>query len=174
MDPYLGEIKLWAINFAPKGWALCDGSLLNVAQNQALFSLLGTHYGGNGSTTFALPDLRGRVPVNNGSMQFGTQGGEETVTLAANQVPQHTHQVGVYANPGNKSGANAHHIASAVTRDTPPENANLYAPAAGATKVALNTATVGPAGLSAGHNNMQPYLALNYYIATTGIYPPRN
>jgi microcystin-dependent protein len=176
MDPYIGEIKLWAINFAPQGWALCNGALLNIQQNVALYSLLGTYYGGDGVKTFALPDLRGRVPVGiqPGGPAIGNKGGEETVALATAQVPPHTHSVNVYANAGNQTNGLGHHIAAAVLRTT-PTGVNLYGASVPATNIALAAATVSSSGTApaAGHNNIQPYLALNYYIATTGVYPPR-
>jgi microcystin-dependent protein len=170
MDPYLGEIKLWALNYAPQGWALCNGALLSIQSNTALYSLLGTQYGGDGVRTFALPDLRGRVPVANGNVKVGATGGEETVTLTAQQMPQHTHPVNVYPNAADKGPGLGSHIAAPVTKTTPTTNLNLYA-AASANQVALNPATVSTAGSGATHDNMQPWLALNYYIATVGVYP---
>ena len=171
MEPYLGEIKLMAINFEPRGWALCDGRLLPIAQNQALYSLLNTFYGGDGRTNFALPDLRGRVPVHIGKNQVGAKGGSETVTLTVHQLPPHTHNVAVLPNAGNQVGGLNHHIAAAVTRDDPPQNVNLYAVAN--PNVPLNPDTVNSMGGGSAHNNMQPYLALNYFIATQGIYLQR-
>jgi microcystin-dependent protein len=173
MDSYLGEIKLWALTYAPKGWAFCNGALLNITSNQALFSLLNTYYGGDGKTTFALPDLRGRVPIGaTPAAKVGTQAGSETVTLTAAQVPPHSHSVNIYPNAGDQAGGLNHHIAAAVTSVAPVTNVNLYAPAS-ANTVALDPATVGTSGGSGAHNNMQPYLALNYFICTSGIYPPR-
>lgn len=173
MDPYLGEIKLWPLTYAPEGWALCNGAILPISGNEALFSLLSTYYGGNGTTTFALPDLRGRVPVSAGTtMNIGTKGGSETVTLTAQQVPPHGHAVNVYADAGNKLFGLAYHIAAAVTPTTFTTNVNLYA-AAGSNTVALDPATVSASGTDAAHDNMQPWLALNYFICTNGIYPTR-
>ncbi len=171
MEPYLGEIRLMAISFAPQGWMPCDGRLMSIRQWTALFSLLGTNYGGDGIQTFALPDLRGRVPVHNGAQTVGTAGGSEGVALTSGQVPAHTHQVAVFQNPGDKAGGLGHYIAGGVTAGTSPQNVNLYA-AASANQVALDPATVSFAGTSAPHNNMQPYLALNYFIAAQGYYPP--
>lgn len=167
MDPILGEIKLFAIKTLPAGWLPCDGRLIQIQQNQALYSLLGTYYGGDGRTTFALPDLRGRVPVAHGNAQIGVSGGTETVTLSPGQVPPHTHNVFVYAAAGDQASGLGQHIAA-------PANSNnkLYGAAAGA--VALNPATVDTQGGSGNHNNMQPFLALNYYIATAGTFPQRN
>lgn len=169
MDPILGEIKLFAIKTLPAGWLPCDGRLMQIQQNQALFSLLNTYYGGNGSTTFALPDLRGRVPVAHGNAQIGISGGTETVTLSPGQVPPHTHYVNVSTAEGDQANGLGHHIAA-------PDNSNnhLYVATAGASTVALNPATVDTQGGSGNHNNMQPFLALNYYIATKGVFPQRN
>jgi microcystin-dependent protein len=172
MDPYIGEIKLWALTYAPQGWALCDGSLLSITGNQALYSLLSTSYGGDGVRTFALPDLRGRVPVANGYVKLGTKGGEETVTLTAQQMAQHNHPVNVYPNAADKGAGLGSHVAAAVTKTSPATALNLYA-AGNANQVALNSLTVGQAGSGAAHDNMQPWLALNYYIATVGVYPSR-
>lgn len=172
MDPYLGEIKLWPLTYAPQGWALCNGAILPISGNQALASLLGTYYGGDGKTTFALPDLRGRVPVSAGTtMKVGTKGGSETVTLTAQQAPPHSHAVNVYANAGNKANGLYNHIAASVTSTAPTADVNLYA-AADANTVALDPATVSTVG-GAAHDNMQPWLALNYFICTDGIYPTR-
>lgn len=178
MDSYLGEVKLWALNFAPKGWHLCDGTLMPVAQNQALFSLLNNYYGGDGRTNFALPDLRGRVPVATGhnsqtgaNPQLGDKGGTETTTLTQQQTPPHNHAVNVRGDNGNQAGGLNRHIAAAVA-STPPGGAiPLYA--SDGASVALAPETVGIEGGGQAHNNMQPYLALNYYICTNGVYPPR-
>ncbi|CAD6875576.1 phage tail protein [Methylomonas fluvii] len=167
MDPILGEIKLFAINIVPKGWAPCNGTLLPIAQNQALYSLLGTYYGGDGRNTFALPDLRGRVPVATVGEQPGASGGTEIVTLTAAQVPPHTHEINVSTAAGDQTNAIGHHIAA------PANNNNLYIAATGASTIALDPATVDTQGGNGNHNNMQPFLTLNYYIATAGVYPQR-
>lgn len=177
MESILGEIKLWALNYTPKGWHLCDGSLLPIQSNAALYSLLGTAYGGDGRTTFGLPDLRGRVPVGTGTnngIQYtrGQQAGVENVTLVAAEMPQHSHGVNAYNGNGNANGGLNHHIAAPVTQVEPITNVNLYAPVGGAT-VALAPASVSTEGGGQAHSNMQPYLALNYYICTTGVYPQR-
>lgn len=168
MDPFLGEIKLFAITFVPKGWHLCDGALLPIAQNQALFALLGTQYGGNGVSTFGLPDLRGRVPVASVPGRNGVISGSEAVTLIPSEVPPHTHGVNVFTAAGNQSNPLGRHIAA------PANSQNLYAAAAGARKVALDPSTVSNACTAGNHDNMQPYLVLNYYIATNGVFPQRN
>ena len=167
MDPFLGEIRLVPFAFAPKGWALCGGQLLPINQNQALFALLGTTYGGNGQTTFALPDLRGRVPLGAGenpagsNYQLGSAGGQETVKLAVAQLASHSHPV--RANNG-----------SATTKD--PTNA---VPARGGAYAAtqnakMNTVMLGKSGGGQSHENRQPYLSLNYIIALEGIFPSQN
>lgn len=176
MDPFLGEIRIFPLDFAPYGWALCDGSLLPVNQNFALYSLIGNFYGGTINVNFNLPDLRGRAAVHFGNtVQVGTKGGEETVTLTAAQVPQHIHQVAVADTPGKNSGAKAHHVAQAVVPNTTPaQPANLYTNASNpAAMVAIHPATVGAAGGYTGHDNMQPCLVMGYFIATQGIYPTR-
>ena len=167
MDPFIGEIRLVAFGFAPKGWALCEGQLLPINQNQALFSLLGTSYGGDGRTTFALPDLRGRVPVGAGQSAVGSDyplgatGGEETVKLATRQLPAHAHAV-------NASG-------KAATAKSPagafPAGGGAYA---AARDVRMKPAMIGRTGGGEAHENRQPYLGLNYVIALQGIYPARS
>lgn len=172
--PFIAEIVMFGGNFAPRGWAFCQGQLLSIAQNTALFSLLGTTYGGNGQTTFALPDLRGRVPMQQGSgpgltpRVLGEQGGTETVTLLITQMPAHNHTavISTKANNGPLS-------------DNVPTN-NYWAEGSynSATNTSMNPAavqaTIGISGGSQPHNNMQPFLALNFIIATQGIFPSRN
>jgi microcystin-dependent protein len=172
---YLGEIKMFAGNFAPVGWALCDGSLLPINQNTPLFSLLGTTYGGNGTTTFALPDLRGRFPMNAGTganltpRVLGDVGGQETVTLTAAQMPAHTHTVAAGAD-------------STVATTDQPQNAlpgrNASAtPSYGKTvntTMASSAIVVAPAGGGQPHPNMPPFVCVNFIIALTGIFPARN
>lgn len=170
-EPFVGEIRMFAGNFAPRGWAFCDGQLLAVSQNDALFSLLGTIYGGDGRTTFGLPDLRGRIPIHAGqgpglsNRRLGSKGGAEKVTLTVNQFPSHTHgplrassQTAVDALPGGKVTAQT---------DTP-----LYVddtPVAG-----FNAASVTNVGGSQSHTNMMPFLCVNFIIALFGIYPSRH
>jgi microcystin-dependent protein len=162
--PFLGELKIISWNFAPKGWALCNGQLLPINQNQALFSILGTTYGGNGTTTFALPDLRGRVPIHVG--QGFTQGqaaGQEFHTLTQSEMPMHTHIAN--ANSGN------------ATTPIPTGNLlgagnNMYAQPTNL--VTLDPSSVTNVGGSQPHENRQPFLVLNYCIALTGIFPSRN
>jgi microcystin-dependent protein len=164
MDPFIGEIKIISFNFPPKGWALCNGQLLPINQNQALFSILGTTYGGNGQTTFALPNLSGRVPVHVGTQTgLGQAGGAEYHTLTAAE-PTHLHQVN----------------ASANTADQIVPTNNFWASNTGATPYAASAVTVlspsaiAVAGGSQPHENRPPFLVLNFIIALVGIFPPRN
>jgi len=185
-DPFLAEVKLFAGNFAPKGWAFCSGQILPIAQNQALFSLLGTTYGGNGQTTFALPDLRSRVAIGFGqgpgltNYALGQVGGTETVTLAINQMPAHTHAfnpgtlaINAVSGPGNtQSPANALPAADATGVTA------TYSTAAADTTMApgalVGTPTIGNTGGAQPVPILQPYLALTYIIALVGIFPSRN
>ncbi|TCV89021.1 phage tail protein [Sulfurirhabdus autotrophica] len=163
-EPFLGEIRVTSFSFAPKGWAMCNGQLLPINQNQALFALLGTQYGGNGQTTFALPDLRGRSPIHTaaGFVQ-GQTGGEEAHLLTSAEIPAHTHAQGSAA---QATGANP---ANNVLAAKPRRGSNVYASTA---NVAL--AGQGSAGGNQSHGNMQPYLTLNFVIALQGIFPSRN
>ena len=165
-EPFLGEIILFAGNFAPRGWAFCNGQILSIAQNTALFSILGTTYGGNGVTTFALPDLRGRVPVHPGQgpglsqYDLGQVGGSETVTLSVNELPQHTHR-----QPATNAEQTTNRPNGAL-----PARGGVYGAVSDDSLLGPTT----PAGGNQPHNNIQPYLALNYIIALEGIFPSRN
>ena len=160
--PFIGQITMVAFNFAPKGFALCNGQLLAINQNQALFSILGTTYGGNGQTTFALPNLQGRVPLHMGSgYTIGQTGGAEIVTLQSNQAG-HTHPVSATATVTTNAAAGNFPAAAA---------SSIYG---SGTDTAMNPAIVSSAGGSQPHNNLQPYLVINYVIALTGIFPSRN
>ena len=169
-DAYIGEIRLFAGNFAPKNWAFCDGSILAIASNTALFSILGTTYGGNGQTTFALPDLRGRVAISPGNgpglpnYVLGEMAGEPAHTLINTEMPAHTHVMS-----GVNGDANTGRVAGGAPANS---ETNIYA--AGAAPNAPMAGVIGPSGGSQPHNNMQPYLAVNYIICLYGIYPPRN
>jgi microcystin-dependent protein len=150
-------------NFAPVGWALCNGALMSIAENTALFSLIGTTYGGDGQSTFGLPDLRGRLPVHQGnSFVLGQLAGTETVTLTTNQMPAHTHQVvaRTAATAGSPSGAVYGGNTDSIYTATP--------------SAPMNAAMIGIGGGSQPHNNMMPYLVVNFIIALEGIYPSRN
>jgi microcystin-dependent protein len=175
-EPFIGQIILFAGNFAPRGWAFCEGQLLPIAQNTALFSILGTTYGGNGQTTFALPDLRGRVPMQPGNgpgltpHSLGEASGSETVTLLSTQIPAHTHALGAHGGQADASSPDGAVPAVAVDPNT-QQPLNLYS--ATVTTTMAPTA-VGIAGGSQPHQNMQPYLCLNFIIALEGIFPSRS
>jgi microcystin-dependent protein len=164
-QPYVGEIRMFAGNFAPAGWAFCEGQLLPISENETLFNLIGTTYGGDGQSTFALPDLRGRIPVHQGSgFILAETGGSETVTLTVQQIPAHTHAL---VGTGNVAGTNA------------PSN-NTFAGSTGATVfpygtdqplTTLNAATISPVGGSQPHSNFQPYLCVDFIISLFGIFP---
>jgi len=169
-EPFVGEIRMFAGNFAPRGWALCDGQLLAVSQNDALFSLFGTIYGGDGRTTFGLPDIRGRIPMHAGSgpglssRRLGAKSGSEKVTLKTNQLPSHTHQL-----TGNSTDA---------TDKTPTDKVvakisggSLYNN--GGNALSLSSKSVTPVGESKSHTNLMPAICINYIVALFGIYPSR-
>jgi microcystin-dependent protein len=180
MEGTIAEIRMFAGNFAPRSWAFCQGQILSIAQNTALFSILGTTYGGNGQTTFALPDFRGRVAVGAGqgpglqSIALGEQAGVETVTLIAQQMPMHNHTIsgnaGGLANNANPTG-NSLGIAVVAAGNAP---VNVYNNGAPNPANALNAQTCGIAGGNQPHNNMQPFLGMNYIICLEGIFPSRN
>jgi microcystin-dependent protein len=177
MDPYLGELKLIPYQqILPDGWKECDGALLPIAQNQALFALLGTNYGGDGRTTFGIPDLRGRTPVccnyvlapKKAPYGVATVGGAESVTLTQAQIPQHNHNINVSSKTGTQTSVKNNIYAGVPTS----ANASLYAPF-GTTPFAIDASSFIAAGGSQPHDNMQPYLALKWIIAVLGIFPPR-
>ena len=169
-DPYLGEIRLLSFNFPPKGWAQCNGQLLAINQYQALFSLLGTQFGGNGVQNFALPDMRSRVPVHmSGTYPIGGTGGVETVSLNSNQIPSHIHMVQAVNTKGGAVLPVGHLLSQ--SEGTGQLQPGYVAPANTTT---LNPASIQPAGNGQPHNNLQPYLAMNYCIALQGIFPSRS
>ena len=171
-EPFVGEIRMFAGNFAPRGWAFCDGQLLAVSQNDALFSLLGTISGGDGRTTFGLPDLRGRLPIHAGSgpglsqRTLGSKGGEENVTLTVDQLPSHRHDA--FA---SSSGASSGNPAGNVSANTTPTN--VYATALAVTQD-MNGAAISQTGGSRPHTNLMPFLCVHFIIALFGIYPSRH
>lgn len=172
-EAFIGEIRMFAGNFAPRGWAFCQGQILSIAQNTALFSILGTTYGGNGQTTFALPDLRGRVPVGTGQgpglpmCDLGEVNGSYSVTLTASNMPVHTHSVSIAATTIDGDTSNPADAIPANTKALDKE----YSTGASNTFMKANTTTT--AGGSQPFDNRQPYLGMNYIIAIEGIYPSR-
>ena len=176
MEPFIGQIQPFAFNFAPKGWVMCNGQLMAISQNAAMFSLLGTMYGGNGTTNFQLPNLQSRVPVHAGIGSTGTQyvqgatGGTENVTLTLSQLPLHNHAfVGTSQLAITQKPAAGDSLATSKSGGNPGDN--FYGTGA---LTALNPNSVLNVGGSGNHTNIQPYLVINWCIATTGIYPSRN
>ena len=164
--PFLGELKLISWNFAPKGWAFANGQFLPINQNQALFSLFGTQYGGNGQTTFALPDMRGRTSIHMGAgFTIGQAGGEAAHTLTLSEMPAHTHQA-----VGSTNAGSTNLPAGNVLGKSAPNF--LYGPIQNLG--AMSASTVGNFGGSQPHENRQPYLVLNYIVALQGVFPSRN
>lgn len=171
-EPFVGEIRMFAGNFAPRGWAFCDGQLLAVSQNDALFSLLGTIYGGDGRTTFGLPDMRGRIPIHPGTgagpglspRRIGQKAGSENVTLTENQLPVHSH-TSASTNIANKSNPSNNVLADSGRNNIYSENT---------TPANLSSSASPSVGGSQSHSNMMPYLCINYIIALFGIYPSRS
>ncbi|MVP00984.1 phage tail protein [Paenibacillus lutrae] len=164
-EPFVGEVRLFANGYAPRGWMYCEGQILQINGNQALYSLLGNVYGGNGVSTFALPDYRGRVPIHVSSdIPLGTVAGEAAHTLTVSEIPQHTHQVQASSTPASDP--------SPLNNVWAAANGSVYDPAA--TMIQMNSGAIGQAGGSQPHNNMQPYLSLNFAIAIQGIFPSRN
>jgi microcystin-dependent protein len=169
-NPYLAEIKMMSFNFPPKGWAFCNGQTMAINQNQALFALLGTTYGGNGVSTFQLPNLQSRAPVHQGSsFVMGQTGGLEQVTIDSSTMASHSH----VAQAVNVAGLSAKPLPTKMLARSGSGTASAYAPPS--SLVALNPASIQPtASGGAAHTNIQPYLALNYCIALQGIFPSRN
>lgn len=169
-DPFVAEIRIYPFTFAPKGWAFCDGQLLPISQNTALFSLLGTFYGGDGKSNFALPNLQGNTAMHWGQgsglseRMLGEQGGSETVTLLESEMPVHTHGLSTSQRPAD--GIDPSGLA-------PGTGNNMYAPASTSNVVTAAPEALQYAGGGLPHNNMQPYLTLNFCIAMQGVFPPR-
>jgi microcystin-dependent protein len=180
-DQFLAEIRIFPFNFAPVGWAMCNGQLLPISQNTALFSLLGVTFGGDGRSTFGLPNLQGAAPLNQGQgpglslRSLGETGGETTVTLLSPQMPAHSHAIFASTSPGTTTTASGNQlgVGSAGSGKIGQTVANLYSanPAKATTGLAANA--MSSVGGSAPHNNLQPYLTLNFCIALQGIFPPR-
>lgn len=180
MDEYIAVIRLFALNFAPRNFAYCNGQIMAINTNTALFSLVGTQYGGNGQTTFALPDLRGRVPIGQGqglgltSRTFAEVGGAETVTLTTNQMPAHTHLINATTAAGTTSVPTNAVLAAGPKTGSGPNATSLHTYASGSANTTLLNTTIATAGNNQPFNNMQPYLVLNYGICLYGIFPSRN
>ena len=170
-DPFVAEIRIFPFNFAPKGWAWCDGQLLPLSQNTALFSLLGTTYGGNGKSNFALPDLQGRSPMQPGQgpglslHDLGETGGSETVSLLESEIPAHSHTLRASTEVGEENDPVNAVLAGSVGN-------TMYQPSGGA-QVMMSPNALAPAGGDAPHNNLMPYLTFYFCIALQGVFPPR-
>jgi microcystin-dependent protein len=171
-DPFVAEIRIFPFNFAPKGWAFCNGQLLPISQNTALFSLLGTTYGGDGKTNFSLPNLQGSAPMHPQQgpglslHDLGETGGSDTVTLIQSEIPSHTHALQASTQPGEDASP----VGEALARST---GASLYQTNTASNIVQMGAGAVAPSGGNQPHNNMQPYLTLNFNIALQGVFPPR-
>lgn len=171
-DPFVAEIRIFPFNFAPKGWAFCDGQILPLSQNTALFSLLGTTYGGDGKSNFALPNLQGSAPLHPGQgpglqlFDLGQAGGVETITLIESEIPSHTHLVQASDFPADRTVPDPASIMGASS------GGSLYANPANLVTMAFQA--LAPAGGGLPHNNMMPYLTLNFCIALQGVFPPRS
>lgn len=172
-DPFVAEIRIFPFNFAPRGWAWCDGQLLPLSQNTALFSLLGTTYGGNGKSNFALPNLQGRAPMHPGQgpglslHDLGETGGSDTVSLIESEIPSHSHALMSLPGPANRTSP----IGNSIARST---GGNPYLPASPQPPlVAMSEMSIPPAGGDQPHNNLQPYLTFYFCIALQGVFPPR-
>ncbi|MBR0869708.1 phage tail protein [Bradyrhizobium tropiciagri] len=164
-EPFLSEIRMMSFNFPPKGWAMCNGQILPVNQNQALFSLLGDVYGGNGQTTFGLPNLQGRVPIHTGSgFELGQHSGEQGHTLTTAEMPKHSHLVNVTNSNGTVPTNAGGWLGAFNNGYTPPANPTT----------SLRPETISIVGGNQAHNNMQPYLTINFSIALQGIFPSQN
>jgi len=177
-DVFVAEIRAFGFNFPPTGWAYCNGQLLNISQNTALFSLLGTNYGGDGRSTFGLPNLQGSAPMHTGGSQdpglsfhaLGETGGSETVTVLISEYPQHTHSINCV--DGGRVGGQLGQPGNAILVKTSGSPANAFT-SGGTQNQTLNQNALAPVGGSQPHNNLMPYLTLNFCIALQGIYPPR-
>ncbi|HWV33534.1 MAG TPA: tail fiber protein [Dyadobacter sp.] len=170
MDPFVAEIRIFPFNFAPRGWAWCDGQLLPLSQNTALFSLLGTTYGGNGKSNFALPDLQGRAPMHPGQgpglslHDLGETGGSETVSLLTSEIPSHSHQIRAVPEPADLKTPTSYSLAAST-------QGKVYA--TGTTNTTMNANQIQPSGGDQPHNNMMPYLTCYFCIALQGVFPAR-
>ncbi|HEY6235408.1 MAG TPA: tail fiber protein [Candidatus Elarobacter sp.] len=178
-NPFVAEIRIFPFNFAPKGWAFCDGQLLVISQNTALFSLLGTFYGGDGKSTFGLPNLQGNVAIHTtqysgggpfGQFDIGQTGGEDFVTLLTSEMPAHSHVVQADGNVGDTNSVSP---SNNLPGNTAAATLNIYSNSGTPQIASMNPSMISVAGGSQPHNNLMPYLTLNYCIALQGVYPPR-
>ena len=168
-EPFLAEIKIVGFNFAPRGWAFCDGQILPINQNQSLYSLLGTTFGGDGRTSFALPDLRGRTPIHVGDgHNWGNKTGQEAVNLTAQQIPSHTHGM-----KASTDGANVGNPTGSYLSATSLAGGNIYSTASDTLNVSMAGSAIANSG-GQSHDNMQPFLTLGFVIALQGLFPSRN
>jgi microcystin-dependent protein len=173
-DPFVAEIRIFAGNFAPSGWAFCDGQLMPISQNTALFSLVGNIYGGDGMSNFGLPNLQGASPLQTGQgpglsyRDIGQTGGQQAVTLTTQQIPSHTHTVECVTSAGSLASP-----AAAIWAAAPRGRGNIYAPANANTPAPMSPLSLAPTGGNQAHNNMPPFLALTFIIALQGIFPQR-
>jgi microcystin-dependent protein len=164
-QPYVGEIRMFGGNFAPAGWMFCEGQLLPISENETLFQLIGTTYGGDGESTFAIPDLRGRIPIHQGNgFILAETGGAEEITLTINQIPAHTHPLLATLNQGTQNQANNQLLAQSPTQNAFPYGSDIP-------PATLNPQSVSPVGGSQPHTNFQPYLCVDFIISLFGIFP---
>lgn len=175
-DPFMAEVRIWATNFAPRGWAFCEGQYMPISQNTALFSLVGTTYGGNGHTTFCVPNLKGRAPMHWGTgpgltpRVYGEFGGVSRVTLTKSQIPAHNHIIAGQASNGNSHAPANHYLA----KDPAKSQRVRMLKVEPSSMVTMSPLAISAEGGGQSHENCQPYLGLNFCIATLGIYPSRN
>ncbi|HLH90093.1 MAG TPA: tail fiber protein [Xanthobacteraceae bacterium] len=180
MDPFVAEIRIFPFNFPPKGWAFCDGQILPLSQNTALFSLLGTTYGGDGKSTFALPNLQGAAPMHPGQgpglslHALGEFGGSDAVTLLQSEIPAHTHTVNATTTKGSTDQPNGNLLGEGQFANQTSSGPVNYYTGATTPQVQMNVFATSPTGGNLPHNNMMPYLTLNFCIALQGVFPPRS
>jgi microcystin-dependent protein len=174
--PFMGQIEIFAFGFAPKGWAQCNGQLLPINQNQALFALLGTQFGGDGRVNFALPDMRGRIPISRGQNLIGQPGGEEFHTLSLSEMPAHNHRVNVDSSAGatSKAATTSTVLGQSSGTSSTGQQLAINAYGTGGPATALDSRAISNVGGSLPHENRQPFLALNFCMALQGIFPSPN